>query len=352
MPSKHHKYMQRCLQLATLGLGKAQPNPMVGCVIVHNDKIIGEGYHKQFGKAHAEVNAIKSVKQKELLRESTLYVNLEPCSHYGKTPPCTDIIIKNNIPNVVIGMADPNTSVHGNGRDVLKKHGTEVSIGVLEKECKQLNKRYLTFIKEERPYIILKWAQSVDGFISKAPGQWKKSEKNRIYWISNTLSRVYVHKWRTEEQAIMIGTNTAKLDDPKLNVRGWKGTNPVRVVMDRDLRLPKTLNLFKKDVRTLVFTEKNKKAEKNLEYIKINFSKNPLQQILNHLYSINIQSVIIEGGQQLLQSFIENNLWDEARVFIGQTPIGGGLEAPVIAEGYKTKIDIDSDQLMYFENID
>ncbi|MBT8196663.1 MAG: bifunctional diaminohydroxyphosphoribosylaminopyrimidine deaminase/5-amino-6-(5-phosphoribosylamino)uracil reductase RibD [Bacteroidia bacterium] len=350
MPSKHQKYMQRCLQLASLGLGKAQPNPMVGSVIVHDDKIIGEGFHKQFGKAHAEVNAIKSVVQKELLQESTLYVNLEPCSHYGKTPPCSEAIIKHKIPKVVIGMADPNTSVHGNGRDILKKHGVDVSIGILERECKLLNKRYLTFLKQDRPYIILKWAQSVDGFISKAPGKWQKSEKNKIYWISNTVSRVYVHKWRTEEQAIMIGTNTAKIDNPKLNVRGWKGKNPVRVVIDKDLRLPKTLNIFKKDVRTLVFTGKDKPSVKNLEYVQINFDKKPLKQILKHLHSINIQSIIIEGGYQLLNSCIEQNLWDEARVFIGQTPIGKGLEAPILTDGYKSRMNINNDQLLIYEN--
>lgn len=350
MPDNHQKYMKRCLQLATLGLGKVQPNPMVGCVIVYEDKIIGEGYHTAYGKAHAEVMAIESVKNKALLPNSTLYVSLEPCSHYGKTPPCTDLIIQHKIPNVVIGMADPNTSVHGNGRDILKKHGVSVSIGILESKCRKINKRYLTFLKEKRPYIILKWAQSIDGFISKAPGKWQKSEKNTIYWISNTLSRLYVHKWRTEEQAIMIGTNTAEIDNPKLNVRGWKGNNPTRVVIDKNLRLSKTLQVFNGVTPTIVYTAKEKVSTKNLTYVKVNFSKGPIKPILKHLHAQGIQSVIIEGGQQLLNSFIEIGLWDEARVFIGQEPIGKGLEAPVLNQGFKEKFNIDSDQLLLFEN--
>jgi len=349
---KHEQYMQRCLQLAEKGLGYAAPNPLVGCVIVYNSKIIGEGYHSFFGGAHAEVNAVNSVRDKSLLSKSTLYVTLEPCSHFGKTPPCTDLIIKHKIPEVIIGNKDPFKMVNGSGIQKLKKAGINVTVGVLEKKCRFMNRRFFMFHEKKRPYIILKWAQSKDGFIAPDDKSFVKTQRmaKKIHRVSNEYSHMLVHKWRSEEPAIMVGTNTAQKDDPQLTARNWQGKNPVRIVIDKDLKLNRSLNLFDKKAGTLVFTSKNGSSKNNPGFVKINFGHDVLKQIMHHLYRENIQSVIVEGGAILLQSFIEQKLWDEARVFSNESLINSGIAAPQIKGKILSQEKIDNDTLTIFKN--
>lgn len=336
--------MQRCLQLAANGLGNVAPNPMVGSVIVHDDKIIGEGFHANFGEAHAEVNAINSVKNKALLKDATLYVSLEPCSHQGKTPPCSDLIIESGIKKVVIGCSDTNPLVAGKGIEKLKRAGVEVILGIMEKEARKLNKCFFTFHEQKRPYIILKWAQTADGFIDRK----RKDNTEPALQISNEHSKRLLHKWRSEEQAIMVGTNTARLDNPRLDVRLVSGENPLRMVLDKNLELTESLNLFDGSQSTLVFTSKKKEATINIEYATIDFETNVLPQVMNVLHEKQIQSVIVEGGTKLLQSFIDQDLWDEARVFISETFIGDGVAAPKI-NAEPASIDmIESDKLYLF----
>jgi len=303
-------------------LGTTYPNPMVGSVIVYDKKIIGEGWHKEAGGPHAEVMAINSVENKELLKKSTIYVNLEPCSHFGKTPPCTDLIIKYQIPKVVIGTIDPFVKVSGNGITKLQKVGITVKVGVLEQECKELNKRFITFHQKKRPYIILKWAETQNGFIAPA----NKSEKEP-FWISNDFSRQLTHKWRSEEQAILVGTNTLLSDNPKLNLRDWTGKNPIKIVLDRELKIPENYYVYNSLEKTIFISEKNKK-NKNSILETIDFKQNRNQQILKILHKHQIQSVIIEGGTTVLNSFIKENLWDEARVFVSDTFLEDGVKAP------------------------
>ncbi|MET2984393.1 bifunctional diaminohydroxyphosphoribosylaminopyrimidine deaminase/5-amino-6-(5-phosphoribosylamino)uracil reductase RibD [Aureibaculum conchae] len=322
----HEKYIKRCLQLAKNGLGLTRPNPMVGCVIVHDNNIIGEGFTNPFGGNHAEVNAINSVSDRKLLQKSTLYVSLEPCSHFGKTPPCSDLIIKHNISKVVVGCIDPFEAVAGRGVKKLQESGCEVIFGVLEKECIELNKRFFTYHTKKRPYIILKWAETKDGFIAPTT----KRKENKPVWITNKYSRQLVHKWRAEEQAILVGTTTAIEDNPKLDVRDWIGENPLRLILDRNLRVPNNYNVFDGSNRTVVFTEKDKKDKNNLKYSKIDFTKNIPQQICDYLCKKEIQSVIIEGGTKTLQSFIDTDLWDEARIFTGDVSFSDGVKAPII----------------------
>lgn len=343
----HEKYMQRCLEIAYNGLGNVAPNPMVGCVIVHDGRIIGESYHKQFGEAHAEVNAINATGDKSLLKDVTIYISLEPCAHFGKTPPCVDLIVEHKIPNVIIACQDPFAEVAGRGIKRLQDAGCNVITGVLEKEAQELNKRFFTFQVKKRPYIILKWAQTLDRFIDR---KRERVDGNGINWISNDLSKRLVHKWRSEEQAILIGTNTALNDDPKLNVREWKGKDPLRIVLDRELKLPLNLNLFDQTIQTLVFTEKERDSKENLQYIPINFKANIIASILNQLYQRKIQSVIVEGGATLLNAFIASGLWDEARVFIGNKTFGHGLEAPVINLSPYSIDDVSNDKLLTYRN--
>ncbi len=337
-------FMSRCIDLAMQGLGNTYSNPLVGSVIVYKGKIIGEGYHKQFGEAHAEVNAINSVKNKELLKESTIYVSLEPCSHVGKTPACSTLIINKKIPKVVIGTVDTFAKVSGKGIKMLKNAGISVKTAVLEKECRELNKRFFTFHEKKRPYIILKWAQTIDGFID-SDGTYDNSS-----WITNDLSRVLVHKWRTEEQAILVGTNTAEKDNPKLNVREWYGKNPIRITLDQNERLNENLNIFDKTQKTIVFSKKNKKIHENLIFVKIDFKANVLKQILDYLYNIDIQSLIVEGGENILNQFIAQNLWDEALVFIGNKTFISGTKAPVIFQKFNKIFDIDGAKLLIYNN--
>lgn len=344
----HEKYIQRCIELAKNGLGTTYPNPMVGSVIVYNDVIIGEGWHKKAGEPHAEVNAINSVKDKSLLQKATIYVSLEPCSHFGKTPPCCDLIIKNKIPNVVIGSVDPNIKVAGNGIKKLIEAGVNVTLGVLETECYDLNKRFFTFHQKKRPYIILKWAQTKDGFIAPT----EKLEQKPV-WITNPYSRQLVHKWRTEEQAILVGTQTVIDDNPKLDARDWFGNNPIRLVIDQNNRIPKDIHIFDNQTKTIIFSKiKTEIAEENTIFEVIDFEQNIAQQIIVILYKYQIQSVIIEGGKQTLQTFIDANLWDEARIFIGNSRFNTGTKAPkLLLKDFKRDI-IDTDELLISKNHD
>jgi len=324
-------YMKRCIELALNGLGNVAPNPLVGCVIVYEDKIIGEGFHQRFGESHAEVNAINSVIKKygeekaaQLFHKSVLYVNLEPCSHYGKTPPCADLIIKNKIRHVVIGGIDTSPKIFGKGIDKLKATGCNVYQSELENDCRELNKRFFTFQEKKRPYIILKYAESKDGFIAPE----KKNKNNR--WISNEYSRKLTHKWRSEEQSILVGRNTAANDDPSLTVREWKGKNPLRLVIDKELKLKGKLKLFNSSSPTIIFNSIKNSEAKNIEHKKIDFDANTLKQLLKYLYRKDIQSVIVEGGTKTLQSFINKKLWDEARIFTGNNILSEGVKAPTI----------------------
>ena len=346
----HEKYIKRCIELAKNGFGTTYPNPMVGSVIVYNDQIIGEGWHKKAGEPHAEVNAVRSVKDKSLLKKATIYVSLEPCSHFGKTPPCCDLIIANEIPNVVVGTVDPNEKVAGNGIKKLIAAGKNVTVGVLEKECHELNKRFFTFHNKKRPYIILKWAESQDGFL--APEKQTDQERKPV-WITNQYSRQLVHKWRSEEQAILVGTQTVVDDNPRLNTRDWSGNNPVRVVLDQNNRISKESFIFDDSVKTIVFTKSqiNFSAE-NTTFEVIDFNQNIIPQILAVLYQNQIQSIIIEGGLQTLQAFIEQDIWDEARVFIGKTTFNKGTKAPILQKKTTTKTHIQNDEIIYVRNHD
>ena len=323
---------------------------MVGSVIVYNNTIIGEGRHKKAGEPHAEVNAVRSVKDKSLLKKATIYVSLEPCSHFGKTPPCCDLIIENKIPNVVVGTVDPNEKVAGNGIRKLVEAGANVVVGILEDECNELNKRFFTFHQKKRPYIILKWAESLDGYL--APEK-ETNQERRPVWITNTFSRQLVHKWRSEEQAILVGTQTVIDDNPKLNVRDWSGNNPIRVVLDQNNRISKDSFVFDGSVKTIIFTKSdNTISTENILFEKIEFNKNTIENILSVLYQHQIQSVIIEGGKQTLQSFIDKNIWDEARVFIGKNTFEKGTKAPELKKKNEAKTYIQNDELIYIRNHD
>jgi diaminohydroxyphosphoribosylaminopyrimidine deaminase/5-amino-6-(5-phosphoribosylamino)uracil reductase len=344
----HEKYIERCIQLAKNGLGTTYPNPMVGSVIVYKDTIIGEGWHKKAGEPHAEVNAINSVKDKFLLKKATIYVSLEPCSHFGKTPPCSDLIIKNEIPQVVIGTVDTNIKVAGNGIKKLIEAGINVTVGILENECHELNKRFFTFHQKKRPYIILKWAESQDGFISPKT----KSEQKPV-WIANSYSRQLVHKWRSEEQAILVGTQTVIDDNPKLDVRDWTGNNPTRIVLDQNSRIAENSHVFDNQVKTIFFSKTKTNTDKeNLIFENLDFEKNTASQVVDAIYKHQIQSVIIEGGRQTLQTFIDANLWDEARVFKGTVLFKEGTKAPILSRSYLEKHAVGQDELIISRNHD
>jgi diaminohydroxyphosphoribosylaminopyrimidine deaminase/5-amino-6-(5-phosphoribosylamino)uracil reductase len=339
---KHDLFMRRCIELAAKAIGNVAPNPMVGAVLVYKDRIIGEGYHQKYGEAHAEVNAINSVSDKSLLAFSTLYVSLEPCNHYGKTPPCTQLILKHKIPNVVIGCRDLNKQVKGSGIEALKAAGVNVTSGILQEACLDLNKRFFYFLKTQRPYVILKWAASKDGYIGS------KTIGNVI--ISNEHSRQLVHKWRSEEAAILVGSNTAEMDNPTLTVRDYPGKNPIRIVIDRQNKLSAKLKLFDQISPTIVFTRKPKKSKLNLEYIELPASANELENVLNLLGTKNIQSVLVEGGAEMLQSFIDKGIWNEARVFSSEEKLKGGIKSPILSSMPLEKIKIKKDTLAIYKN--
>jgi diaminohydroxyphosphoribosylaminopyrimidine deaminase/5-amino-6-(5-phosphoribosylamino)uracil reductase len=341
------EFMDRCLELALKGLGNTAPNPMVGCVLVAGGKIIGQGYHREYGKAHAEVNAIQSVKKKELLASSRLYVNLEPCSHYGKTPPCSELILDKGIPRVVVGTMDPNKTVSGKGISHLRDHGVEVSVGTREKECLELNRRFFNYHENKRPYIILKWAETKDGFIDRGrtPGSSVK-----INWITGTMERQLVHKWRSEEQAILIGTRTALTDDPELTARDWQGRQPLRLVIDRVGKLPDSLKILDGKTPTVIFSERALEPEENIRQVKLTGGPDMVDGILDFLYNNEIQSLIVEGGRTTLEGFINRNLWDEARVFTGDKQFRSGIMAPRLEAEAAEKHQMAGSMLSIFRN--
>ncbi|MGV3503739.1 MAG: bifunctional diaminohydroxyphosphoribosylaminopyrimidine deaminase/5-amino-6-(5-phosphoribosylamino)uracil reductase RibD [Adhaeribacter sp.] len=319
MTSTDLLYMRRALELARLGQGSTAPNPLVGCVIVHQDRIIGEGWHRQYGGPHAEVNAIQAVKEKHLLADSRLYVTLEPCSHYGKTPPCADLLLAHKIPDVWVCNTDPNPLVQGRGIRKLLEAGCRVHVGLLEKEGLELNKYFFAFHSLKRPYITLKWAETADGCIGRQDGQQQ--------WISGLLARLLTHQWRASQQAIMVGTRTATSDNPRLNTREWSGPDPLRLVIDRQLQLPGHLRLFDHSQPTLVYNVQKADKAHHLEWVQLRDSPDLMPQILADLYARNIQSVLVEGGAALLGNLLQAGLWDEAYVI--KSP--RNLEAPGIA---------------------
>jgi diaminohydroxyphosphoribosylaminopyrimidine deaminase/5-amino-6-(5-phosphoribosylamino)uracil reductase len=357
----HEKYMQRCLQLAENGAGYVAPNPMVGAVLVHDNKIIGEGYHKEFGRPHAEVNCINSVDEENqnLISRSRLYVSLEPCAHFGKTPPCTDLIIANKIPGMIISCRDPFKEVNGKGIEKLKTAGVSVIYGILEKEAILLNKRFFTFHTQHRPYIILKWAESADRKISANGAE-------RLL-ISNEQTNRLVHKWRSEEASILVGTNTALFDDPELTTRYWNGASPIRLVVDRDLRLPASLKIFNEKGKTIVFNTRKHSEElksfgtpslpiaigmerEGVRYYQVTENVSLVHQIVNALYQLKIQSVLVEGGARLLQSFIDEDMWDEVRIIVNkQLTIGNGLAAPeIVTNNLEQEFMIQGDSIKIY----
>ena len=342
-------YMKRCLELAELGNGRVSPNPLVGCVIVSDGKIIGEGYHRQYGQAHAEVNAIRSVTDKygdqatDLLKNATAYVSLEPCAHFGKTPPCADLLVRHQVKKVVIGNRDPFPDVNGKGIGKLKQVGIEVVSGVLEEQCSYVNRRFFTRIAQQRPYIILKWARTANGFF--AP-------ENAIQqWITGPLAKKMVHKWRTEEDAVLVGKQTAIADNPALTAREWPGRNPVRILIDRNLKVPADSQLYNTEARTIVFNEQRTNVEGNIHFIEMEDMQYYLpQKIAYQLYLMDIQSIIIEGGANILNQFINAGLWDEARVFSSSKSWSSGIHSPNINGNITSVTQVDQDQLTIYEN--
>lgn len=336
-------YMQRCIDIAKRGIRAVAPNPMVGCVLVVEDKIIGEGYHERYGEAHAEVNAINNVSNQNLLKNATLYVSLEPCSHTGKTPPCCDLLIQKGIKKVVVGTKDPNPLVGGKGIEKLKNSGIEVSEGILKDQCLELNKRFFTFHEKQRPYVTLKWAQTLDGFLDKI----RKDGEEKINWISEPETKTLVHKWRSEEQSILVGRNTITNDNPSLTVRDYGGMNPIRLVIDSQLQISGNLNIYSKDAPTIVFNRVKDKKENNVEWIKI--KETSTSNILEELYRRGIQSVFVEGGSRTLQYFIIDNLWDEARVIVGQKYFKEGYKAPIINKVPIKSMPFGKDMIHYYK---
>ncbi len=324
MVEADRKYMARCIALARCGAGSVAPNPMVGAVIVHNGKIIGEGYHRKYGEAHAEVNAIASVRDESLLREATLYVSLEPCSHYGKTPPCAELIVKKHIPRVVVGCLDPFPEVSGRGVGMLREAGVEVVTGVMEEEARALNRAFMTFQEKKRPYVCLKWAQSADGFMDRC----RTNPAEPAVVLSSSETRRAVHHLRSEVAAIMVGTQTALLDNPSLTVRHWVGDSPVRVVLDRTLRIPTHYHLLDGSVKTLLFTEKEAVSRENVEYVTMDFNRPVLPQVVHELYARGLNSLLVEGGAKLLNSFLEAGLWDCIRIETTPETLLSGVRAP------------------------
>ncbi|SEB19377.1 bifunctional diaminohydroxyphosphoribosylaminopyrimidine deaminase/5-amino-6-(5-phosphoribosylamino)uracil reductase RibD [Pedobacter hartonius] len=343
-------FMKRCLELAEIGIGKVSPNPMVGCVIVSGGKVIGEGYHQKFGEGHAEVNAIRAVLDAhgddaaELLKNATVYVSLEPCAHFGKTPPCADLLIRHQVKKVVIGNRDPFPDVNGKGIEKLQRAGIAVVYGILNEECLHLNRRFFTRITQQRPYIILKWARTANGYF--AP-------KNTVQqWISGPLAKKLVHKWRTEEDAILIGKQTAIADNPQLSAREWTGKNPLRIVIDRKLEIPADNHMYNDLAKTLVLNEVKTDVVGNIHFIEMEDMQYYLpQKIAFQLYLMDIQSIIIEGGANILNQFISSDLWDEARVFNSSTNWETGVFSPQINGRITSVTAIDEGYLTIYENI-
>lgn len=346
----HELYMSRCLELAALGMADVSPNPMVGCVIVVDEMIIGEGYHKKFGQAHAEVNAVADVFSKhadraaELLSQATVYVSLEPCAHFGKTPPCVDLLIKHAVKRVVIGSKDPFPDVDGKGIAKLHNAGIEVLQGILEKECFELNRRFFTRIIQQRPYIILKWAQTANNFFAPLTGIQQ--------WISSPLARKLVHKWRSEEDAILVGKKTVLIDNPNLTTREWSGKSPIRLVIDQHLETNADHRVYNSGAKTIIFNEVKTDVQENIHFIQMEDMQFYLpQKIAYQLYLMDIQSVIIEGGATILKQFISGNLWDEARVFHSASNWSAGMHAPTISGYLEEVIEVNADKLLIYKNL-
>ena len=337
-------YMQRCIELAQLGIRDVYPNPMVGAVIVHEGKVIGEGYHQHYGEAHAEVNAVNSVRDKSILKEATIYVSLEPCAHHGKTPPCADLLVKHQFKKVVIGCKDTFSEVAGKGIKRLEENGIEVLVGVLENKCRVLNKRFFTFHENKRPYVILKWAETQDGYIDKI----RTDNTQEINWITQPETKTLVHQWRSEEQAILIGSTTALNDNPSLTVRNVKGKNPIRILIDRSLKVNFKAAIFNSDSKTIILNEFKNDEVENLKFIQL--SDFSAKSILDTLYKESIQSVIIEGGTKTIQQFIKENLWDEARVLVGKTTFNEGIKAPELSIRPKSHAKFYGDTIYYYQN--
>ena len=345
MVNTQETYMHRCIQLAKLGMGYVAPNPMVGAILVYDNRIIGEGYHQQYGGPHAEVNCINSVAEenRELISKATLYVSLEPCAHYGKTPPCANLIIENKIPNVVIGCGDLFAKVNGKGIGLLQDAGINVTIGVLENDCLELNKRFFTFHQHQRPYIVLKWAQTVNGIIG--------SNTAERLMISNESTNRIVHRWRSEEAAIMVGSNTVLKDNPKLNNRLWTGNQPVRIVLDRNNKIDSNSHVLDGSQRTIIFNSLIHKEEANTIYYTLNADVDVLRQVMEYAYQHYIQSILVEGGATLLQQFIDDHYWDEARVITNTTlHVAEGVQAPCLNKSILLKQEnILSDLISYYK---
>lgn len=348
--TEHEFFMQRCLMLAEKGLQYTAPNPMVGAVIVHNGKITGEGYHKKYGLPHAEVEAVNSVPDKSLLKESTLYVSLEPCCHFGKTPPCTSLILEHGIPHVVVAATDPNPKVAGNGIRILREAGITVTENILQKEADQLNIRFNTFHRKQRPYVILKWAQSADGYIDRLP----KPSSPQIFWISNEYSKQLVHKWRAEEAAILVGNITAINDNPSLTTRLWPGKNPLRLLIDPLFETPVHFNILNSEAETVCFHDHEARKPVDFPvYVRcaaLDMQQAVPQQIMDFLYAEGINSLIVEGGLQTLNSFIRSGLWDEARVIKGTVIFENGTPAPELKKAPDRKMNVESDMIEFYFN--
>lgn len=343
-------YMQRCLELAKMGMGNVSPNPMVGCVIVCEDEIIGEGFHQKIGEAHAEVNAINDVLNRHgnqaatLLKNATAYVNLEPCAHFGKTPPCADLLVKHQLKKVVIGNTDPFTGVNGKGIEKLKAAGIIVVTGVLEKKCSTFNRRFFTRIQKQRPFIILKWAQTADGYFAPADATQQ--------WISGPMAKQLTHRWRSEEDAILVGKNTALVDNPQLTTRNTIGKNPIRIVIDRTLAIPQSHHIYNDAAKTIIFNEVKTDVVENVHFVQMEDMQFYLaQKIAFQLYLMDIQSVMIEGGVQTLNHFITAGLWDEARIFTAPTTWGTGIKAPLIKGKVMEELQIGADRLTIYSAI-
>ncbi len=334
------RFMRRCLDLASNGMGHVSPNPLVGCVITLSDQIIGEGWHQKYGEAHAEVNAVASVKDPSLLSQATVYVNLEPCSHFGKTPPCADMLVAHGVKRVVIANVDSNHLVAGKGIAKLRAAGIQVETGVLEKEGRQLNRRFFTFMERQRPYVILKWAQTSDGFIAPHEGKIQ---------VSGPLSKKMVHRWRSEEDVFLVGRRTAAIDNPQLNVRDWVGRNPIRAVIDPKLSLPASLHLFDGSQKTLIYNSVEDRQNAEIEWVKVSES-NLLEDVVADLYRRRVLSVVVEGGTETLTHFIDQGLWDEARVFTSPLTMGTGVQAPALKQDARFRDTVGGDVLEVFQN--
>jgi diaminohydroxyphosphoribosylaminopyrimidine deaminase/5-amino-6-(5-phosphoribosylamino)uracil reductase len=337
--------MQRCLELAQLGQGRVAPNPMVGCVIVHEGRIIGEGYHQQYGEAHAEVNAVNAVGNKDVLRDATMYVSLEPCAHHGKTPPCADLIVKHGIREVFIATDDPFAQVAGKGIDRLRNAGVTVHVGLLEQEARELNRRFFTFHQQQRPYIILKWAETHDMFVDRV----RESPMERPLAITCDSANVLSHTWRAQEAGIMVGMRTALLDDPSLTVRHAAGNNPIRIVLDRNMCLPTSSNILNNDAPTLILNEQEEKELGLHRYLKMN-DMYDLNEVINELWKANVQSILVEGGPALHRRFIDADLWDEARRFVSPDRIGTGVPAATLPLNPDRTERIGRDLLHHYRN--